>query len=811
MSEKESAMDLLMGLADKEESKDSANSVIRVGDPNALEKFYAKLADKYNLDELKDILECEENMLIDSGAGSGKTTTLLLKILRDILAGNLVIEQTDKFGNVFYTIKPVLVCTFLRSGAEDIQTKFVKLIKDFNIVGISVGNIVFRTIHAEVHSALTAMGVDLNIVTDASKYLRQACQDYNIQSVLSKSRVLTNEELNDILSIVTYARNRLDNTRFRHPLMQEYRMSEIDLKGILDKFSIYKQLDGVKDFEDMEEMLLEGMKTNQKVFYFCASRYRYVYIDEFQDTSQLQYALLTPYLKGAENFIAIGDEDQSIYSFRGSDVGLIQKRFEEDYKPVLKQLTVNRRCNENILTPILTSIEMNTQRHKKDLTAGNPGGEVKIVVDDDINYLLKNVKNDLNSGMRNIGIIGRTNADLLIPTMLLLSGNMNFTVSKSVSLSERIPKQVLGVMNLITERYNMNFEGYFKAFLSRSNVKEAEKLCQILATSPEKSIYNLPLEDIQFSSPNLYPLISMLRTEVPVDPVGAYLEMLNMLEHDVYNSKTVWSQRARDFIYYIRKLIKEHDYFKGKSIEELSYIFFKVIPKILDDKKITEVKSRKKKKEFEEVNRPDNAPIRISTVHDAKGKEWDSVYIWNDVYGSFPNSVGTRELTPEEFEEERRVHYIAWTRAIKKLVVFTRSDAEKGFLQECDLTGDNVEVIYKDAEKSKLNFDTQVETVNKVHKTKVADYENSRIKIDGSCPSAKDIHWKDYIEKYVIKYMATDKILTREGKNLDMCLTRLGGIDGIRSYLDSVGLTKYPADMIEEVISDTLESYLINN
>ena len=794
------------------DNQDIEDKPIIVGSSDALDLFYKKLGKKYNLDELRDILDCEDNMLIDSGAGSGKTTTLLLKILRDILKGKLTFTQKDRFGNDYICVKPVLVCTFLRSGAEDISEKFLEMIKDFKIEGVSAGNIVFKTIHSEVYAVLQSMGVKINITEDTNKYLRKACNDFNIKSLLSKSKVLTVDELNDISSIVTYSRNRLDNTRYRHPLMQEYSMTEIDLKGILTNFNLYKKADKVQDFEDLEETLLQWLSQYPAVFTTCANRYKYIYIDEFQDTSQLQYSLLTPYLRGAEGFIAIGDEDQSIYSFRGSDVSLIQKRLEADYHPILKQLTVNRRCRENILNPILTSIEMNEQRHKKDLKAAKPNGEVKVVVDNTIDYFLKDIKKDLQAGMR-VAILGRTNADLMIPTMLLLTSNYNsITVSKSVSLSDRIPKQVLGILQLITERYNANFDSYFKLFLSRFNLKESENLCHILATSPDKSIYNLPLEDIQYSSPNLFPLITMLRTEVPKDGVKAYLEILDMLVETAYNSKTISSQRARDFVYYIKKLILEHEYFKGKDINELSYIFFKVLPKMIEDKKLSETKSQKSKnkKDGEEATTKDTARIRISTVHDAKGKEWESVYIWNDVYGSFPNTVGTRSITKEEFEEERRVHYIAWTRAMDKLVVFTRSDTDIGFLKECNLYADGVELIDNAGIFDTILGEEKCEILKKKQNFGSKKSETN-VKIAVDTTNRPQIYWKDYIDKYALKYMSADNLFTKEGRNFDMCLTKLGGINGIHNYLESVGLDSYPEDMIEEVITDTLESYLLDN
>lgn len=776
------------------------NDCIKVGDPNAVEKFYQKLSEKgYNLDELKDILECDDNLLIVSAAGSGKTTTLLLKIIHDILSGKLI-KPVMVNGEPFNKVRDILVSTFLRTGALELARDFDKYCKEFDIIGVSSKDISFRTIHSEVFSAISQMGVDVNIGDEEllSSILRAVAKELKVHSVMSKgnSKILTADELSDISCLMTYARNRLDKERYNHPLMKEYNLDEITLKALIEYYKSACRLHRIYDFEMLEEILYDAYKANPNVLSFVRSRYEYIYVDEFQDTSQLQYEILRPYFTAAKGIMCIGDEDQCIYSWRGSDINLIMNTFKDDYNPVVKTLSVNRRCAEDILEAVIPSIEKNTKRYKKNFSAVNKGGELEVIVDGGVNYLTEAIKEDLKTSNQ-IGILGRTNNDLLIPALLLaVEGYNSFSISKAISLRDRIPSQVLGVIRLITQRYNNDFEGYFKLFLNKYNSYEATKLCDILSTTPEYSIYTLPIEDIQYSAPNLFYIIRLLRNEVPRSPVKAYLSLLDILETDVYNGKTIYAQRARDFIFYIKKIIREHNVIKNMTIEQLDDLFLSRLPDLIDSKKPAKPKRKKNSmgKWYTEEPPKDDAYIKITTVHEAKGKQWDYVYIWNDVKGCFPNSVGNRDLTQDEFEEERRVHYIAWTRAKKKLVVFTRSDITGGFLEECDLEKAKIKDL-SGIKNRELKLGISKEEKEETEKKKTTYFE------------IKDKTWQECVTDYIKKYTSYSYICTTEGEILDFCLMRLKGIDGLIKYLESFNLDKYPQYELEGVISDLLEEF----
>ena len=326
---------------------------IRVGDPNALEKFYKRIKEDYSIEEMQEILDCDDNMLIVSCAGSGKTTTLILKLIRDFLKGKFVKKRIVN-GMEISTTCNILVSTFLKTGAAELEKSMNKMIKKYNIKGIDTSNISFCTMHAEVKRSLARMNYIPTIMGegDSYKYIRRACKNYNIHSLVSgKSKDLTNEEIKDIECILTYARNRLDNSKYNHPLMAEYGIGEIELKAILEDFKQYKAVDKVCDFEDLEEVLYDAYGKFPKVLEYISNKYDYIYLDEFQDTSQLQYAILQPYLKNEKGFIAVGDDDQCFPCNSNVLVGLSESEKIESVKNLHNILTYSG--SENLTARIV--------------------------------------------------------------------------------------------------------------------------------------------------------------------------------------------------------------------------------------------------------------------------------------------------------------------------------------------------------------------------------------------------------------------------------------------------------------------------
>lgn len=643
-----------------------------------IKTFYDRLESLgIKLDEIKPILECKDNLLVGSGAGSGKTTAITLRLIRDLIEGDLVttrIVNTAHGEDVVHVPKKILIATFLKSGAQELQRSFYSWCNRLNLQGVDGSNFVFRTIHAEVMDAVKSMGVRMSLNTDGLGILRQVSKIYNIRGKTSTTREVSVDELRDLEGIIAFARNRLDASRYTHPMMEEYGLDSILLEGMITKAKMIRSgLSENMDFEDAQELLLEALKVNESVRTFIGSRYSRVIIDEFQDTSQLQYEVLKYYFAGAERVIAVGDDDQTIYSWRGSDNQIITTQFSKDIPSTTLNLTTNYRCKSNILDPIVPSLEKNKRRLPKQLRAHKQGGEVKVIKNGNVDDLIKSINADRLKNYSS-GVLARVNADLLIPAILLeLENTVDFEISKSVSMNARLPKQVFGVVKLVTRKVTDDFEDLLKMFVPRHQWHEAKKLTNILKMNPDYSLFTLPSRDLAQSVPNLNNFLSGLRTAKDLEEDGdvtALIYTLMYMSTEVYRGDSTYATNGRNLTKLFLDLIENHPKVNQLSVHEIDVLFNTTLPEKLRER----------------INYKGQAKIKLSTVHEAKGKEWDSVYVWNFISGVFPNEVSKRAISDEEMEEERRISYIAMTRAKEKLTIFTDATKPSPFLLEFDFT-----------------------------------------------------------------------------------------------------------------------------
>lgn len=627
----------------------------------------------------------DHTFVIEGWVVTHNTTTLIFKIMYDIISGEATKIVNINDNNIRVTDK-IWVSTFLKSGAEELKKRLGIAQTEMGYFDTSDG-IVFSTLHAEFKRALTAMGVKLNLMSnsDCISMIKKTADSLRIRHKNGKN--LTQEDYFQIQGVITYARNRLDNKRYDNPACEEYGITPIILDSLIDGYKKRRDVENKHDFEDLQELLYDALYTNPNpaVQKFISERYNYIYLDEFQDTSQIQYAILkwygVNYLSqntgsARGKMVAVGDDDQAIYSWRGSDVDIITWQFEQDFSPVVNQLTTNYRCPNNILEPVINSIVLNKKRHIKELKSSRDGGEMYAYSFADnrgmIMRLMNDIEEDLQKGY-NIVILCRTNFDGMIPAFTLEQQHrFDFSISgTNMTLNSALPRSIFRCASLFTERSTNAVRQSLELLVGRQNAWKIKEFVYVLQNDKE-SIFTIDLDDIKFSVPFLYDLISTLREyRDRNEDIEGLKYLYNYMMTEVYQGDSTYCENARAYIELLLVIIDTHNF-------DNVFDFCEKIQEYSDNLVLR-------------VGKP-KVPIQIATVHEYKGKERDSVYIWNDSTDIFPSKRADLS-NEEELEEERRVHYIAWTRAKKKLTVYAKRGQQGRFLIECKTDVKNGEII----------------------------------------------------------------------------------------------------------------------
>lgn len=637
----------------------------------ASERFLERISEMgYDLTELVGALKTWGNQLLLSCAGSGKTTSIVLKILYGTKTGKLT-QKVEINGNTVRTMARIWVSTFLRSGAKELEYEVAKWNKKLGYVDTSK-SISFSTIHAEFKSVLNACGISTNFINakDNSVALRNIVKRFGVRS---NGKFLNSEQLTDLEGALTYTRNRLDEKRYVHQVYTDLGLTSIEIDAILNDWYKAREAAGKMDFEDLQDILYTKLfvEEDQNIIDCVTDRYDFLFIDEFQDTSQKQYAILKVYMQHAKQTVVVGDDDQTIYSWRGSDHQIITKKFIEDFSPSVSKLSTNYRCPANIVNSIVPSIERNSERLEKSIRASKEGGEVRLGVFPTYNAMVKKLNEliyqDISDRM-NVAIICRENSDGLLPAMMLdRDGRFSFSISgEGMSLNSYMVKQAMNVVRLVSEKATSGVASALKQLTY--STWEVDSLVSALKNSGE-TIWNVPMDEVSYSCPSISGILEEWRNVYRSVEEGKISEMdlveylLSYYHNFVYEKESTYNMRMRSILSSFVVLVRSDGF---NSASEFLY-------------ELNEMNLR-----LQSRMKLNNVDIRIVTVHEFKGKEVDSGYVWNDSFEVFPHK---KAETQEELEEERRNHYIACTRPKKRLTIMTIQGKEGMFISEMDLTG----------------------------------------------------------------------------------------------------------------------------
>lgn len=578
----------------------------------------------FNEAQIKAVNHFRGPMMVLSGPGSGKTTVVTHRIKK-------LIED--------YKVSPsnILVITFTKKAAVEMQQRFNSL------MGSERYTVTFGTFHAVFFKIL--------------KY----AYNYNAANVLSE------EQKTDIIrEIINYLKLEIDDeSEFILGIINEISLVKGDMLDLCHYYSkncsesifkeIYKRYNDrlirskLIDFDDMLVMCYELLSQRADILKLWQNKYQYILIDEFQDISTVQYKIMKLLAMPDNNLFIVGDDDQSIYRFRGAKPEIMQN-FPKDYKNAERVLLdTNYRSNARIVELSLKLINNNTIRYKKELKWSRNTNESVEIREfnnqiEECRSIIDNIikKQKVNHSYKDIAVLYRTNTNPRYLVEKLMEYNIPFKMKDSIP-------------NIYNHFLAKDIISYIKIAMGDDGRKEFLKIINRPKRYISREAFNSPVVDLdelrEFYEDRKY-----------------VVDRINRLEYDIMMLEKMTPYAA---ICYIRKgigydeFVAEYAAMRRIKPEEL----YDILDELEDSSRGyrtydewfmhierygEELKSRMSKH-----SEADDA-VELSTIHSAKGLEYRSVFIMDANEGIIPYK---KSVLDADIEEERRLFYVAMTRA----------------------------------------------------------------------------------------------------------------------------------------------------
>lgn len=601
------------------------------------------------LNELNDIqykciTETEGPQLILAGAGSGKTRVVTTKI-----AYLVKYEKVNP--------QEILAFTFTNKAAKEMKDRVSKLLES------DVEKMWIGTFHS---MCVRILRRDLNFPNYTKNF---SIFDTTDQKTLIKECI---RELNLDEKIYTpnYVQNKISSMKNEGitPLeFEKFAFSPID-KKLVELYKMYErkmQSNNAFDFDDLIIKVIELFTNNSMIKTYYQQRFRYVFVDEYQDTNNVQYQLIKLISGMHNNICVVGDADQSIYKWRGANINNILN-FEKDYNNTNQIiLSQNYRSTQSILEIANSVIQNNTERIKKDLWTSNEVGDKPTLYEagnstEEAIQVANVIEKIINEGEKpsEIAILYRSNYISREFEEQLIKRDINYKVIGGIKFYDRAEiKDILGYLRLIVnEDDDVSFRRVVNSPKRGIGDVTVDKLSEI-ATEKNISLYKALeyVEDYdklfdaraQKNLSNFKNLIDNLKIKSLSNSITELLEFLLERVEYISGLEKIDTLEARSKIENIEEFLSSVKNFEDN--EEGTLHEFLVGVSLLSDVDKTE--------NIEEA-------VSLITVHSAKGLEFKHVFIVALEEGVFPSSYAELD---EDIEEERRLMYVALTRAKNNL------------------------------------------------------------------------------------------------------------------------------------------------
>ncbi len=726
--------------------------------------------DTLNPAQREAVEKTEGPVLILAGAGSGKTRVLTTRI------GHLIEDKGVQPANI-------LAITFTNKAANEMRERVEETLEsDASDMWIST----FHSCCVRIlRKDINRIGYNRSFViydsADQVTLVKDCLKELNLNDKVFEPKM--------IISTISGAKDKLyDPKQFKAMHMNDNRMSKI-----ADVYALYQdrlKRNSALDFDDL--IFKTVLKSDKEVLDYYRNRFKYIMVDEYQDTSKAQYELIKILAREHQNICVVGDDDQSIYGWRGADIRNILE-FEKDYDDVhVVKLEQNYRSTQIILDAANTVISNNIERKRKRLWSEKKDGElIKIQVAQDeieesdfVADMIAKISREQNRSYKDFAVLYRANAQSRSVEDALNRSQIPYNIYGGTKFYER--KEIKDLIAYLRVIQNPQDDISIKRIINVPRrgigLRTIEKI-EDRANLKQESIYSVLIDietnsDISTKARNSISefvdnVIGTLRTMREVYPVSKLIE------------KVIESIDYYGYIDELYKGNKEEAEERKDNVKEFISVAME-FEQISEEKDLetflTGVALTSESSEEEEIDK-----VSLMTIHTSKGLEFPVVFIVGMEDGLFPIARAVRSMNDSEIEEERRLCYVGITRAKEILYLTltqkrtlygkTNPSIASRFMEELPkecierLNSAEKELSYSKASYNVLDKYKQ-KYMNTINKTAVAKQVNATIKdkeketnIDDIKPGAR-VHHPKFGVGTVVGMMGTDVTIAFEQQGI---------------------------------------------
>jgi DNA helicase-2/ATP-dependent DNA helicase PcrA len=599
------------------------------------------------------VITTEGPVLVIAGAGTGKTQTLVYRVARLVESG--VNPQS------------ILLLTFTRKAAQEMLRRAASLI-DSRCEKVSGGtfhsfaNMILRKFAEKIGYPSNFTILDQSDAEDVINLIRT-----NLGFDKQRKRFPKKQTLYDIISLAINKQ-----TTIEHILSTQYpQFIEFldDIKLLKEEYEKFKKKNALLDYDDLLLKLKELLEKDEDFRRYIHKNYKYIMVDEYQDTNKLQAEIVKLLGGTSRNIMVVGDDSQSIYSFRGANFKNIID-FPKDF-PDARIITIeeNYRSTQAILNFTNQIIASMIEKYPKRLYTRNEFGELPSIIAAQNTTLESKFVVDKILELREEGI------SLMDIAVLFRSGYISYDLEIELNKAG-IPYRKFGGIKFIETAHIKDLISFLRILNNPIDKISWFRILQLLSGIGPKKARALTDEIEEAVNNHKFSFNSFLKDKSLPDSVFKLFSVLN----EASGKSLSPSERLNIILPFYEPILREkYDDFQKrlKDLEIFQAIAdrYRSLNLFLDDlalepptQSVYDIESPGSEDEF----------LTLSTIHSAKGLEWHSVFVIGVVEGFFPNTRASESF--EDIEEERRLLYVACTRAKRNLfisyplVMFSRID-----------------------------------------------------------------------------------------------------------------------------------------